>query len=193
MRWSGWQNRGNLNPKEYTCGYCGKETGTTHGYQHEGSGPQTKICICTNCGCPTFYDQNGIQHPGPLLGRNIENLPSDIAEIYREIRESIKVSNFTAAQLLGRKMIMHLAVSVAEAKEGETFVQYVEHLKKTGYVPPNGEAWINYVKEMGNEKNHEIKVGNVDEASKILKFIEVLLIFIYEFAQEAEKEANGAK
>lgn len=190
MRWSGWRNRENLSPKEYTCGYCGKETGTTHGYTHEGSGPLTNIYICTNCGCPTFYDQNGIQRPGPLLGRNIENLPADVNEIYREIRESIKASNYTASQLLGRKLIMHLAVGVAGAKEGETFVKYVDHLKDAGYVPPNGKAWIDYVKKLGNEKNHEIKIGTAEESSKILKFVEVLLIFIYEFAQEVEKGAN---
>lgn len=188
MRWSGWRQLSDLDSKEYTCGFCGKEVGTNHGYFHEGSGPLTKIYICTNCGSPTFFDQQGNQHPGPLLGRNIENSPSDINEIYREIRESIKDSNYTAAQLLGRKLIMHLAVSVAEAKEGETFVQCVDHLQSEGYVPPNGKAWIDYVKKLGNEKNHEIKIGTAEESSKILKFIEVLLIFIYEFAQEIEEK-----
>lgn len=193
MNWNTWQRLENLSAKAFTCGYCGKEIGTTHGYHHEGSGPHTKIYICTNCGCPTFFNQEGAQNPGPLLGRNIENLPSDISEIYREIRDSIKVGNYTAAQLLGRKLIMHLAVSVAGAKEGETFVQYVEHLKSANYIPPNGETWINYVKELGNEKNHEIKIGKIDEAKSILKFIEVLLIFIYEFGEKIKEEKDGAK
>lgn len=187
MHWNGWHQLSDLGSKEYTCGYCGKEVGTNHGFFHN-SGSQPKIYICTNCGCPTFFDGDGNQQPGPLLGRNIENLPPDINEIYREIRESIKDSNYTAAQLLGRKLIMHLAVSVAEAKEGETFVQYVNHLQSAGYIPPNGKAWIDYVKKLGNEKNHEIKIGTAEESSRILKFIEVLLIFIYEFAQEAQKD-----
>lgn len=190
MHWNGWQRLSDLDSKEYTCGFCGKEAGTNHGYFHQGSGPLTKIYICTFCGKPTFFDEQGNQHPGPLLGRNIEKLPPDIAEIYREIRESIKDLNYTAAQLLGRKLVMHLAVDVAKAKEGETFVQYVDHLKSAGYVPPNGDAWINYVKKLGNEKNHEIKIGTAEESSKILKFIEVLLIFIYEFAQETTEEGN---
>lgn len=192
MHWNGWQHLSDLESKEYTCGFCGKENGTDHGYFHQGSGPLTKIYICTNCGNPTFFNEQGNQHPGPLLGRNIEKLPSDVAEIYREIRESIKDSNYTAAELLGRKLIMHLAVGVAKAKEGETFVQYVDHLKSAGFIPPNGEAWINYVKKLGNEKNHEIKVGTAEDSSKILKFVEVLLIFIYEFAQEVEEKSDGA-
>jgi len=188
MNWNNWERLESLSSKEYTCGYCGKEVGTTHGYHHNGSGQLTKIYICTNCGSPTYFSQEGNQHPGSLLGRNIENLPPDISEIYREIRESIKVANYTSAQLLGRKLIMHLAVSVANAKEGETFVQYVEHLKSAGYIPPNGETWINYVKKLGNEKNHEIKIGTVNEAKSILKFIEVLLIFIYEFGEKIKEE-----
>jgi hypothetical protein len=28
---------------------------------------------------------------------------------------------------------------MAGAKEGEKFVKYVEHLKKSGYIPPNGD------------------------------------------------------
>jgi hypothetical protein len=69
----------------------------------------------------------------------------------------------------------------------------VEHLQSAGYIPPNGKAWIDYVKKLGNEKNHEIKIGTAEESSKILKFIEVLLIFIYEFAQETGGDKDGAK
>lgn len=192
MHWNGWHSLASLSAKEYTCGFCGKEVGTTHGYMHQGSGPLNFLYICTNCGCPTFFNEQGNQYPGPLLGRNIDRLPSDIAEIYREIRESVKMSNYTAAQLLGRKLIMHLAVDVAEAKEGETFVEYIDHLKNAGYVPPNGKTWIDYIKKLGNEKNHEIKIGTAEESTKVLKFIEMLLIFIYEFGQEIEGDSNGS-
>jgi hypothetical protein len=42
---------------------------------------------------------------------------------------------------------------------------------------------------LGNEKNHEIKIGTKDEAAKILKFIEALLIFMYEFLEEPLKNS----
>jgi DNA-directed RNA polymerase subunit RPC12/RpoP len=169
----------------YICGFCGDKVGSASGYHHSGVG--ATIYICTNCGGPTFFLGDD-QYPGPLLGRNIDKLPDDISEIYREIRDSIQNGNFTAAQLLGRKLIMHLAVDVAGAKEGDTFVSYVSFLKQAGYIPPTGDKWIDYVKKMGNEKNHEIKIGKKEEAEKILKFIEVLLIFIYEFAGEVDEE-----
>ena len=85
---------------------------------------------------------------------------------------------------------MHLAVNVAGAKEGEKFVQYIEHLKKSGYIPPNGDKILKYIKDLGNEKNHEIKIGTKEEAEKIIKFIEALLIFIYEFPSEFQDKEN---
>ena len=138
---------------------------------------------------PTLFYRNE-QHPGPLLGRNIENLPSGVAEIYRELKDTNKNSSFTAVSLLGRKLIMHLAVNVAGAKEGEKFVQYVEYLKKSGYIPPNGDKVLKYIKDLGNEKNHEIKIGTKEEAEKVIKFIEALLIFMYEFPSEFQDKEN---
>lgn len=40
------------------------------------------------------------------------------------------------------------------------------------------------------KKNHEIKIGTKDEAEKILKFIEALLIFMYEFPSEFPDSSN---
>ena len=186
VNWQRWQQLSNIDPRDFTCGYCGKNVGSHTGYFND-SNSTTKIYICTFCGMPTlFHDQK--QYPGPLLGRIIEKLPPDIEEIYKELKDTNKNSSFTAVSLLGRKLIMHLAVSVAGAKEGEKFVQYVEHLKKSNYIPPNGDKILEYIKDLGNEKNHEIKIGTKDEAEKILKFIEALLIFMYEFPSEFTDE-----
>lgn len=186
--WQRWQNTNNIDPQDFICGYCGRNVGSHTGY-FNNSNPNTKIYICPFCGMPTLFYQNK-QYPGPLLGRNIENLPSGVAEIYRELKDTNKNSSFTAVSLLGRKLIMHLAVNVARAKEGEKFVQYVEYLKKSGYIPPNGDKILKYIKDLGNEKNHEIKIGTKEEAEKIIKFIEALLIFMYEFPSEFQNKEN---
>ena len=146
-----------------------------------------KFIFVLFAGCQRCFFE-GRQYPGPLLGRSIQKLPVDIEQVYREMRDANKNSSFTAVSLLGRKLIMHFAVSVAGAKEGEKFIQYVEHLKKSGYIPPNGDKILEYIKNLGNEKNHEIKIGTKDEAEKILKFIEALLIFMYEFPSEFPEE-----
>lgn len=190
-----WSQLVSLNPVSFICGFCGDKVASAVGYNH--SQVSARIYICTNCGCPSFFYE-GNQFPGPLLGRDIQNLPQDISEIYREIRDSVKNADYTAAQLLGRKLIMHLAVSVAKAKEGENFTDYVLHLKGSGYIPPNATNALEYLKNLGNEKNHEIKIGTREEAEKIMRFIETLLIFMFElpneFPDQIEKvggEENG--
>ncbi len=187
--WESWSQMQSIHARSFICGFCGIKVGSTHGYYHKNM-PSAVIYICTNCGFPTFFHQTD-QYPGSLLGRNIEGLPEDVEAVYREIRDSIKQSNNTAAILLGRKLIMHLAVNVAGAKEGESFIDYINHLTKAGFVPPNGQKWIEYIKELGNEKNHELKLGTKEEAEKILKFIEMLLAFIYEFADKDEKTTKA--
>jgi len=186
MKWSNWNQLSNIDPKEYVCGFCGKNVGTNHGYFYQRGSPLTKIYICTNCGCPTFFNEQGNQYPGPMLGRDIKNLPNDIEEVYREIRENIKNQSFTSAVLLGRKLIMHIAVDIANAKEGESFVAYIGYLKKSKYIPPNASKLLDYLRKLGNEKNHEINLANSEEANKILSFIEALLYFVYELGEEQE-------
>jgi hypothetical protein len=188
MHWSRWSNLNSITSKEYTCGYCGSFVGSSHGYIEQDY-RSNYIVICTNCAKPTFFDHNGNQFPGPLIGREIKHLPSDIETIYKEMRENLKNSAFTSTISLGRKLIMHLAVNVAEAPEGETFVKYVEYLKTSGYIPPNGINALDYMRKLGNEKNHELKVGTKDEAEKVIKFIEMLLIFMYEIPSEFQNES----
>lgn len=181
--WSSWSSESNLEPREFVCGYCGCKVGSNHGYFNSHSPANERIYICTNCGLPTllFYQS---QYPGPILGRNLENLPVDVAQIYKEIRDSVKNSSYTASTLLGRKIIMHLAVSIAGAAGGLTFIEYIDHLKKSNFIPPNGEKILDYLRKLGNEKNHELKIGTEEEASKIVRFVEGLLIFMYEFPSE---------
>ncbi|MFH1508571.1 MAG: DUF4145 domain-containing protein [bacterium] len=115
-----------------------------------------------------------------MLGRDIKHLPEDIEKIYKELRNDVKNTSYTSAILLGRKLLMHLAVEKASAKEGQKFVQYIKHLKSSGFVPPNGDKLLKFIKDLGNEKNHEIKEGFQEEANKMIKFIEILLIVMYE-------------
>ena len=187
INWSEWTQLHALDSKSYTCGYCGQITGTSHGYYHRTVAP--RIYICTFCGNPTYFNHD-MQIPGSQLGREIKKLPPDISQIYNEVRDSIKNRNFTGAELLGRKLIMHLAVDKAGAPSGRSFMEYVQHLKDSGYIPPNGDKWLEYVRKLGNEQNHEIKIGKSENCEKLLKFVEILLIFIYEFSGEFDDQTR---
>lgn len=189
LGWQQWQSSSTLMPREYTCGYCGNQVGSDKGYFNNTYSKKAYIYLCSTCGQPTFFDTQDNQLPGPLIGRSINHLPENVKALYKEMRDDVRNGSYTSAILLGRKLIMHLAVDVAKASEGETFVKYVEHLKASGYIPPNADKALEYMRKLGNEKNHEIKVGSKEEAEKVIKFVEMLLIFMYEVANEYPQES----
>ena len=67
------------------------------------------------------------------------------------------------------------------AEEGKKFVEYVKFLADKGYVPPHGEGWVDHIRSRGNEANHEIVLMESSDAEELISFVEMLLIFIYEF------------
>jgi hypothetical protein len=182
VKWSSWQNLASLSPKTYLCGYCGTKTGTSHGYYtHPIS---HTVYICTNCGLPTLLFGD-LQIPGADASIQFNNLPDDIDKVYKEITSSIQNLNNTAAVLLSRKLLMHIAVEQG-ADEGKKFIDYVQFLSSKGFVPPNADKLLDFIRKVGNEKNHEIKLATAIEALKVLKFVESILQFAYELAGEFE-------
>lgn len=184
-----WGNAGQFSSRPFICGYCGKEIASRTGYHNQPGGAY--VYICPNCGHPTFF-RGDQQVPGPMIGRDVGGLNEDTAEVYREMRDSAKNGCNTAVIMLGRKLIMHIAVE-AGAPEGKTFAEYVTYLGQQHYTPPNAEPLLDYMRKLGNEKNHEIKLGTPDEAQKIIKFVEALLYFVYELKNEfSADEASGS-
>jgi hypothetical protein len=142
-----WEGNQNLRTKSYKCGYpsCGKEVGADKGWQHKianipNAQPDGLIYICPFCKNPTFFDtQEGTQLPGVSLGSDVKHLPSEIEPIWTEIRTCTSHGAFTAAVLLGRKLLMHIAVGQG-ASTGLSFVQYVDYLVNNHYAPPNSKG-----------------------------------------------------
>jgi hypothetical protein len=176
-----WRNAGAQTPASYKCGFCDREVASNQGYAAINN-PHLRIYICPFCACPTFAEGNTM-HPGAVYGAAVSALPKDVEGLYDEARECVKANAFTAAVLVCRKVLMHLAVDHG-AQPGQSFVQYVDHLARTGYVPPNGRAWVDHIRKKGNEATHEIVLMDRLEAERLLTFVEMLLRFIYEFPQK---------
>ncbi len=78
---------------------------------------------------------------------------------------------------------MHIAVQKG-AKQGDSFVKYVEYLAAKGYVPPDGKIWVDYIRQKGNEANHEINLMNEQDARALIAFVEMFLKLVYEFPKK---------
>lgn len=175
-----WVSQHKISSKRYVCGHCGSDITTESGYNcTQGNAVVGSIYICHHCNSPTFFFGNQ-QIPGAKTGGSVAHLPKDIDDLYREIRDATAANAYTAAVMAARKLLMHIAVECGD-KAGKTFAEYVDYLETNHHTPPNSKIWVDKIRKLGNEANHEIKIMGTEEATNIIKFIEMLLKFIYEF------------
>lgn len=168
-----------IGSKQFRCGHCGFNVANDKGFFRDG-GYSDRIYICPNCDRPSYFDACAKQYPGVVPGNEVQNLPPELEQLYREARNCCSLSAYTAAVLATRKMLMNIAVQQG-AVEGLKFIDYVEHLASNGYIPPNGRGWVDHIRKKGNEATHEIDLMAQTDAEELIAFTEMLLKFIYEF------------
>ncbi len=139
---------------------------------------------CINCKLATV--KNGeVASPSQLPLRVPSGLPIDEGDVWNEIRQCLGVGAYTAAVMLCRKLLMHIAVAHGlPAKDSKdrapNFSQCVDHLVTEGVVTKRMEPWIDRIREVGNEANHEIAPVNKDAALDVATFTQKLLELAYE-------------
>jgi hypothetical protein len=179
-----WDNTKAIESLSFTCGHCGKIVASNQGY---ASSDLHRIRVCPHCTKPSFFGpNNSSQIPSVAPGVEVGQLPKDIESLYREARNCVAISSYTAAVLTCRKLLMNIGVAEG-ADPGKKFVSYVEHLATKGYVPPNCRGWVDHIRTKGNEANHEIVLMNKADAEELISFVEMLLKFIYEFPNRVPK------
>lgn len=188
----GWYQIQNIEAATYICGFCGDKVSSDKGYgassMPDGSGrPDACIRICPSCKGPTLFTVRGQRFPANPPGNTVSNVPEDLNKLYTEARSSATVGAYTGAVMLCRKMLMNIAVEEG-AEEGKAFTSYVEYLADKGFVPPKGKTWVDYVRQRGNEANHEIQLMGEQDAVALITFIEMLLRFIYEFPNKVPSQ-----
>ncbi len=180
-----WQKAGPIKPRQYTCGHCGCMVGSKTGYYGSGCGV---ISICPRCEMPTHFTELR-QVPDVPYGKQVDSLPEEIGKLYDETRRCVGARSYTAAVLSCRKLLMHIAVAQG-APERESFLAYVEYLHANGYLPPQGDAWVDQIRQKGNEANHEIVLMSRDDAEGLIDFLQMLMVFIYEFPAKLSQSAD---
>lgn len=176
-----WQGAYNLKPLTYICGYCAERVSSSVGFQTAGNTPSPQqIRICPHCKCPTFRTSMGWRYPGDVTGGPIASAPPDVEALYNEARYSASAGAHTAAVIVCRKILMNVSVSLG-AEPGLKFIQYVNFLDAKGYIPPNSKGWIDYIRNRGNDANHEIALMEPDDSTRVILFVEFLLRLIYQF------------
>lgn len=169
------------------CGYCGQSVAPNVGYSiaHDREDSATLAIVATIYQCPLcknpiiYFKEFNETIPGAKYGREIRNLPINIATLYDECRTCYANQCYTSSQMIARTLLMHIAVEQG-AEEGWNFAKYVDYLDDKGYIPPNGKPWVDFIRKTGNVANHEIVIKEKEETEKVISFISTLLLVIYE-------------
>lgn len=175
-----WMNLKAISPRSFECGYCANKVGADRGWHTNQLPPSSlSIYVCPLCSKPTTF-ADGKQFPGVAPGSAVASLPADVEALYTESRRAVAAGAFTASVLACRKLLMNVAVSQG-APPGQSFVNYVDHLSRSGYIPPNGRGWVDHIRRKGNEATHEIHLMTAADANELIVFAEMLLKFVFEF------------
>ncbi len=169
------------------CGYCRNIIAPGLGYLIEGQligdfsdKDMAYIYMCPHCHNPIIYfTETKTTIPGNMYEREIQHLPDSIQALYTECRTCYANQCYTAAQMIARTVLMHIAVELG-AEENQTFANYVDYLDTHGYIPPNGRDWVDFIRTSGNIANHQLVIKDKEETEKVISFLSALLYIIYE-------------
>jgi hypothetical protein len=190
-----WNGPLNLGPLTYKCGHCGNKVGGSIGWfggvRHFVNG-QGRVYICPVCTVPSIFfvvaapgstDPNVLfQLPAPAYGEDVGHLPTDVAAAYDEARKCYKAGAFIACVTMCRKLLMHVAVDVAKQPLAKPFAFYVDALVTGGFIAVPNKPWVDKIRTIGNDANHDLTPIDAKQAEMILEFSAMLLKTLYEYA-----------
>jgi hypothetical protein len=168
--------------KKYVCGHCSR----TVGGAVVASASDALWLWCPACGEPSVEDSRKQIHPAAAFGFPLQGLPVEVEAAYDEARRCMSVRAYTAAELVCRKLLMHVAVDKG-ATPGESFQSYVSHLEGQGYITPPMKTWVGLVREHGNKATHELEAPDQMRAESTVMFTAELLRIVYEMEHKARQ------
>ena len=175
----------------YVCGHCNTQvTGavvSTYAYTPGNVTRFVRWLLCPNC-VGGSVQSGGEIYPGAAFGPKIEGLPDEIVDAYQEARRCMEVNAYTAAELICRKLLMHIAVEKG-ADEGDTFAAYLSYLEGQGYVTPPMKRWVDIIRQHGNKATHRLEAPSQERAESTVMFTAELLRLIYEMEHMSNKFA----
>lgn len=164
-----------------SCPFCGAHQFAIIAY----SGDRKRIWArCVSCRAGVVQNK-GIQSPEALPLREPSGLPEVEARVWDEARRCLSVNANAAAVMLCRKLLFHVAVTHGLAEKNEkgwapTFKECTDHMLTEGLITARMKPWVDRIKDVGNEANHEIEPITQEQATDVATFTQKLLELAYE-------------
>jgi len=129
--------------------------------------------------------QGGRIYPAVRPLRTPAGLPPIDEAIWEEVRACLGVGANAAAVMLCRKLLFHIAVSHGlppknNKDRAPTYTEAVDHLESEGLITKRMRPWVDRVKDVGNDANHELTPVTAEVARDMATFTEQLLRLAYE-------------
>ncbi|WP_437789441.1 DUF4145 domain-containing protein [Lacticaseibacillus paracasei] len=199
LRWDG----AKITAASFTCANCGNHINSDYGmalltvddglsnkswYANRDEIGENDVpigvFICTSCGFPTFlgFDESMqiVQIPKNSYGSEVSGVTESVNEIYNEARRSFGAEAYTGVVELCRSLLNHVAVDLG-AEKGQRFIDYVNYLNDNHFISVKSRAWVDKIRKLGNEANHDLTVFKKKDAELCLKFVEMILKSNYEY------------
>ena len=167
--------------------------------ERQPSGPTRILDQATRClRCPQCLGgaiaKGTAVHPSVSLLGEVEGLPQVDAEVWQEVRACLGVGAYTAAVMLCRKLLFHIAVDKGlEPSNAKGFApgfkECVNYLETEGVITKNMLGWVDQIKDVGNDANHEVTPVTEQQAMAVGTFTQQLLTLAY--ALDAMRLAQG--
>lgn len=169
------------------CANCGPSqflivAGTVNNGRPVGDGLIFVRCIRCQQGA---VQNRGVQSPRVAAIQPVDGCPADVELAWREALADLGVGSYTSAVMMCRKILFHVAVEKKlKPKDSKgfapTFVQVLSHLEREGFITPPIKPWVEHIKDVGNEANHDLAPISKDDAERVATFTRQLLVTTYE-------------
>ena len=170
------------------CPYCGQSQALVVAAETDGNYKQHRSLTawfrCVSCQ-KGYVRQDGAIQPGVKPLRTPVGVPDDEASVWEEARTCLGVGAHTAAVMLCRKLLFHIAVTHDLAPTNGKgfapgFAECAKHLQTQGLVTPRMMKWVERIKDVGNDANHALLPITAAQALDVATFTEQLLVLAYE-------------
>jgi len=180
--------------QSYRCGYCNR---VVHGLVvsriiDDEEGYESIWLLCPNCKRGSVKTPENVIVPYAKASANIPGLSPNLEKAYNEAGDCLSIGSFTACEMVCRKILMSVAVDRG-AKENLTFKQYVNYLESNGDITSNMKPWVVFIKDSGNDANHELALSSKEHAESTFDFTTQLLTLIYGMQHRINKHLDNQK
>jgi hypothetical protein len=135
---------------------------------------------CPSCDDGIVKARDGVLHPAVMPCAEVQGLPLDVEQAWKESRLAYSAAAYTASEIMCRKILMHIAVDVAQSQQGKKFIEYINDLESAGHIATGLKPVVDSLRGRGNIANHELPASTRQQATVTLSIAEHLLRGIYE-------------